>query len=279
MNFSYVIIIRPLNVLLGMLAIFLGAFLTGTTAPLPNVILACLSGGLIMAGGNIINDYFDVEIDRINKPFRPLPAGQMARSTALKFSTILFTFGIFLSIFVQIFSFLIASLTAFALVIYSARLKRTVLFGNVVVSLLSALAFVYGALAVDLVERSWIPASFAFLFHLGREIIKDVEDRAADSQARAQTLPIRFGERSALLMATMVFFILIAFTFFPYIFNIYGEGYFWTVLLGVDLVIALTLAVMWSNPEPNMLRRVSAVLKADIFVGLLALYLGQANPF
>lgn len=274
---NYFSIVRPVNIFLSMGAIFVGALLAGALSPLWKVALACVSGGLITAGGNVINDYFDIEIDRINKPFRPLPSGNLARRTALKFLTILFTFGIFLSIFIHLFSFLIAAVTVVGLIVYSAWLKRTFLYGNLAVSFFSAMAFVYGALAVGRVESSWIAAAFAFFFHLGREIIKDVEDRAADAAAGSQTLAIRLGERRALFLATLVFVALILFTFIPYALEVYGKGYFWTVLLGVDLIIVLTLAAMWRRPEPKMLRRVSAILKADIFVGLFALYLG-ARP-
>lgn len=276
---SQFVLTRPLNVLIGMISIFMGAFLAGTLAPFEKVLLACISGGVIMAGGNVVNDYYDVEIDRINKSFRPLPSGRVDKKTAWKFSTILFALGLFLSIFVQICSFVVAALTAFGLILYSARLKRTVLLGNIAVGCFSALAFVYGALAVGQVEDSWIAAGFAFFFHLGREIIKDLEDRAADAMIGAQTLPIRFGEKNALATATAVFAILIVFTFIPYVINIYGKGYLWTVALGVDLVIILMLAAIWREPHPHRFQQASALLKVDMFVGLLALYLGRADLF
>jgi geranylgeranylglycerol-phosphate geranylgeranyltransferase len=276
MNFSYFIIIRPLNVFLGMLTVFVGALLAGPLSPIHRVVFACVSAGLIMAGANVINDFFDVEIDRVNKPFRPLPAGRIRPRTALIFSTILFALGFFLSIFIQFFSVFVAALTVVGLIVYSAWLKRTFLWGNIAVSFFSALAFVYGALSVGDVKASWIPATFAFFFHLGREIIKDVEDRVADASSHAQTLPILLGERRALIASTVAFAILISFTFIPYALGIYGKGYFWTVLLGVDLVILFALIWMWKRPDPTTLRRVSALLKLDIFVGLIALYLGQA---
>ena len=274
---SHFVIVRPLNVLLGMLSIFVGAFLTGTLSPLPNVLLACISGGLIMAGGNVINDYFDIEIDRVNKPFRPLPAGQLSPRAALNLSTILFALGIFLSIFIQIFSFAVAAVTVVGLIIYSARLKRTFLWGNVAVSVFAGLAFVYGGLAVRGTKGFWIPAGFAFLFHLGREIIKGVEDREADGRVQANTLALRVGGPHALRVATGVYLFLIVRTIAPYVFHIYGEGYIWTVVFGVDLVVLLMLAAIWFDSSPPMLRRVSAILKADMFIGLIALYQGQAN--
>ncbi|MFQ5863964.1 MAG: geranylgeranylglycerol-phosphate geranylgeranyltransferase [bacterium] len=274
---SYFQLTRPINLILGVLSIFIGAFITGTIQPLANVLLACISGGLVMAGGYVINDYFDVEIDRANKPWRPLSSNQVKIQEAVIFSIILFVLGIFLSIFIHSIAFLVAVFTSLGLILYSAKLKRTVLLGNLAVSLFSALAFVYGALSVGRWRASLIPAGFAFLFHLGREIIKDVEDLSGDEACSAHTLPVRFGQKAAFVMATWVFAILIVFTFLPYLFGIYGKGYFWIVLIGVDLVLILTLVLIWSRPVGYNLARISMILKADMFVGLTAIYVGTPN--
>lgn len=277
MNFSskgYFALLRPINILIGAITIFVGAFMTGTIQPLEKVLLACVSGSLIMAAGNVINDYFDVEIDRINKPFRPLPSNQMDVKAALIFSIILFALGVFLSIFIISVAVAVAVFTSVGLFVYSAKLKRTVLLGNLAVSLFTAIAFIYGGISVGRWQGALIPAGFAFLFHLGREIIKDVEDQNADETSSAQTLPIRFGTTAALAVATVVFLSLILFTFIPYFLDIYNEAYFWTVFIGVDLVIVMILGMMWLRPVPGTLRLISAALKADMLVGLLAIYVG-----
>jgi geranylgeranylglycerol-phosphate geranylgeranyltransferase len=272
---QFLLLTRPFNLLLGFVSVFLGAFITGTIDPVWKVALACLSAVLVMAGGNVINDYFDVEIDRINKAFRPIAAGKIGRTEAFLFTIILFALGIFVSIFISLVALLIVLLTATGLVFYSAKLKRKILVGNIAVSLFAALAFVYGAVSVDRWHRALIPAGFAFLFHLGREIIKDVEDQAADNSCALQTLPIKYGRQTAFSVVTVVFAVLIVFTFVPYLLNIYGVLYFWTVLIGVDLVIVAVLIMMWTRPEPQSLRQISGALKADMLIGLMAIYLGQ----
>ena len=89
----YLLLTRPVNVIIGGLSIFIGALVTGTIQPLNKVLLACLSGGLVAAGANTINDYFDVEIDRHNKPYRPLPAGKVSLKSAFVFSLSLLVLG------------------------------------------------------------------------------------------------------------------------------------------------------------------------------------------
>ena len=275
---AYFILTRPLNILLGALSIFLGALLSGgDLQPMLNVVLACCSGALIMSAGNVINDCFDIEIDRVNKPFRPIPAGKVSQASARYFAIILFVFGAFLSIFINWSTFVLAVVISFGLFYYSYRLKRTVLVGNLAVSFFSALALIYGSLSIDAWQGALIPASFAFLFHLGREVIKDIEDREADSSVLAATLPVTFGVRTAQIVASIVFGLLIILTFIPYILDIYGNNYLVAVVPGVDLVVAGALYFMWTYPFPESLRRISFVLKADMFVGLFAIYLGVSS--
>lgn len=227
-----------------------------------------------MAGGNVINDYFDVDIDRVNKRSRPLPQGRIGLRDALVFSIILFALGVFLSIFISYVSFVLALVISIALFFYGAKLKKTLFIGNISVSLFSALAFVYGGVAVSRWESTIIPGLLAFMFHLGREVIKDIEDQDADASAAANTLPLRMGTKAGLIVVTAVFTALILFTFIPYLFDFYSEAYLWLVLFGVDAVLLALLAIMWRYPNPATLRRISAVLKADMLVGLLAIYVG-----
>ncbi len=274
---ALLILVRPLNVLIAVASIAVGALTAGTLEPVGHLALALLSGALVMAGGNVLNDYYDLEVDRRNKAYRPLPAGDVSRPLALKFSIILFLLGNFVTIFLSLSAFCLVLFVTLGLILYNARLKRTVLLGNVAVSLFGGLAFLYGGLVVGRPLPALIPAGFAFFFHLGREVIKDIEDRDADGAASLRTLPVRFGVKPALAIATLVFAILIFGTFLPYVWEIYGAAYLWTVVIGVDLVVAASLLYLWRHPEPQAMRRVSAILKADMVLGLAAILLGTMS--
>ncbi|MBC7188440.1 MAG: geranylgeranylglycerol-phosphate geranylgeranyltransferase [Calditrichaeota bacterium] len=272
---SYVILTRPLNVLIGGLSIFVGALVTGTIQPLRHVLIACASGSLVAAGANAINDYFDLEIDRRNKPYRPLPAGKITRRQAQVFALALLLLGSVLGAAIGPVPLLVATSTATLLYVYSWRLKRTVLWGNLVVSAATALAFIYGGLAVGRPAAALIPAGFALLFHLGREIIKDVEDMHGDRLEGAMTLPIRHGRRTALMVATAVYALVVVVTPLPYLGGVYDLPYLLVVVAGVDTVVAYVVVQMWRQPDPSTLHRLSELLKADMFVGLVAIYVGR----
>lgn len=266
-------LVRPHNLLIGAGSILIGAVVTGgSVEPLGKVVLACLSGALVMAGANAINDVYDVEIDRINRPERPLPSGLLASATARTVAIFFFVAGVFFSIFIASISIYVAVFTTVLLWLYSARLKRTILWGNLTVSLITGLAFIYGALAVGRWREALIPAGFAFLFHLGREIIKDVEDLPGDRELGAVTLPVRFGRRVALRVAVVAFVLLLIATYLPYGFGLYGSTYWRIVLFGVDSVLVYVMVILLRDPSMEQLGRLSTLLKADMLVGLTAVY-------
>lgn len=270
-----ILLTRPVNLFIAFLSIFIGGFVTGTIQPIVKLLLACISGMLIGAGGNSINDYYDLEIDRINKPKRPLPAGMVSSRLAFFFSIGLFIVGIVLSRFIHLLGFVIALFASVMLYLYSFHLKRTVLWGNFTVGLLSGLAFVYGGIAVGQPKYALIVGIFALFFHLAREIIKDMEDIRGDQDQGVLTLPIQYGLRAAMCAVTIVLVLLIFLTIIPYILNLFSILYFIVVVLGVDLFLIYVLISMWKRPEPNNLGRLAVMMKVNMLIGLLAVYLGR----
>ena len=232
---------------------------------------ALLSGCLISAGGYAINDYFDLEIDKINKPSRPLPQDKMRARSALVFSIILFLTGIFVSLFIKNIAFILAVIAAALLIIYSYKLKRTPLFGNLLVSLVCGLAFIYGGVVGGDFRLSLIPAGFAFLFHLGREILKDIEDLKGDISSGAKTLPVVSGVNISLLLATIVFSGLIFLTFVPYYLKIFPILYLIIVLV-MDLLLFYVMISMWRDQSKKNLGMLNGILKLGMILGLTAIF-------
>jgi geranylgeranylglycerol-phosphate geranylgeranyltransferase len=264
---------RPSNVLIAFITIFVAAELAGGLNPLENVILAAVSASFITIGSNVINDYYDIAIDRINKPFRPLAAGKISNKSAIRFFFILYILAWGVAGIINIQMFFIAFTVGILLFFYSYKLKRTLLWGNLTVSLATAMAFVYGGGAVNHYEETLFPAMFAFFFHFGREILKDIQDLEGDYQAGAKTFPIKFGIDKSLQLVSLVFILVVILTVIPYIFGIYSIKYFMTVCIGIYPVLAFVLYRSWENRTPHNLGQMSNILKADMIVGLLAIYL------
>lgn len=269
-------LVRPVNCLIVLCAVFTAAFVArGSLAPLRDVVLAGVSGMLILAGGNAINDVFDVDIDRINRPMRPLPSGRISRRLAVVEAGVLFLLGALLGGGIGRSAGGMALLAVGLLVLYSAWLKRTVLWGNLTVSALGGLAFLYGGIAAKRMSAAWVPAILAFLFHLGREILKDMEDVEGDRFAQAQTFPLRFGLRRAALLVILVYSALIVLSPVPFLLGFYRWPYLAAVLLSVDAVVAYAMRSLWKDRSPRNLVRLSGLLKADMLMGVIALVIGR----
>ncbi len=265
---------RPINVIISMLSIFVAAFITGTISPFYKVLLACFSGGIIMAASNTINDYFDLDIDRINRPKRPLVSGQLSPPFALRLAQVEFVLGILLGFFINVTAFVIALLTSMLIIYYSYKFKRMPLIGNLVVSFSTSMAFIYGGVAVNRMKQTVVPAIFSFFYHFGREIIKDIQDMEGDAVGHARTFPLIYGKEAALRLTTVNFILLIFLLPIPYMIQWYNINYLLVIILGILPVLGFTIISIWKDQSPDNLGRISTLLKADMPVGLLAIYVG-----
>ena len=274
-NNRYILLLRPSNFIITVASVFVSCLLAGGNAGhISAMILASLAAGLIGGGGMVVNDIFDVEIDRVNKPARPLPSGAVSPRAAAIFYALLTAVGLLLNLFLHSNAQAIAVGAAVLIFFYSYRLKSTPLFGNVTVGLLTGMAFIYGGAAVGNIDRAIVPALFAFLINVGRELIKDMEDVEGDALHHAETFPVKYGMKSALIVATVLLLAVVGSTIIPFANHQYGIVYFIIVIVGVDCVIVFGLFSIWKDATPKSLNRLSTILKYDMLIGLLAIYLG-----
>jgi geranylgeranylglycerol-phosphate geranylgeranyltransferase len=268
-------LLRPLNLGIVFVTIAGAAILAGASAAYwPTILFASLAGALIAGGGNAINDYFDLEIDRINKPNRPLPRGAATQQGAKWLWGVTSGIGLLLSASVSLGTLAIAIFWVISLYLYSQTLKRTVLTGNILVGVMTGLAFVYGGVAVGHAERSFFPALFAFLINVARELVKDVEDVEGDAKEKAGTLPVKYGVKPALVLASLTIFLLVVATFLPYSSGIYSFNYLALVAV-VDAALLYVIVSMWRDRSPANLSKLSLILKLDMVGGLIAIFVGS----
>lgn len=162
-----------------------------------NLYLIILSTVIIAAAGYMINDYYDVKIDYVNKPDEVIVGKGMKRRVVLFLHTLLNISGIGLGLFVSPRIAVINFLAAFLLWLYSNSLKRLPFVGNFTVALLTGISIWivgYYYQKSELLVLTY--AIFAFFLNLIREIIKDIEDRQGDRKHGCRTLPIVIGFRN-----------------------------------------------------------------------------------
>lgn len=191
-------LIRPFNCFLASLATIAGFNLV--SPPNLNTWWAALAVFFITGAGNVVNDFFDIERDRINKPYRPLPSGKISKGFAVAISIILFSIGLFFSYIINLELFYLAVLASSLLIIYSGFVKEYKFFGNILVSILVGLTFIAGSLAAGSWENGLFLALLAFIVNWSREIFKDFEEKSPEKW----TLASLIGKNGATIAAIIL---------------------------------------------------------------------------
>ncbi len=197
-------------VIIGLAQYFTAGFLINrATLSDVRLLLLSISTILIAAAGYIINDYYDVKIDLINKPDRVVIGKSIARRFAILFHTALSFAGVGCGFLISWKIGVINFLSAFLLWLYSNYLKRQPFVGNLTVALLTGLSIELINVLYDVNNQLvTIYALFAFFMTLIREIIKDMEDLKGDNSFGCKTLPIIWGIRKT---KVLVYFLMIIF--------------------------------------------------------------------
>ncbi len=272
---GFVRLARPLNGVIASVSVILGAFLaSGGVSPIFDVVIVAIAAFLLLSAGNALNDFFDVETDKINKPSRPIPSEQVERRSALTFAVILFAVGTGLGLFVNWIIFSVFCIVSALLVLYTIRMRRWLLVGNVVVGFLTGLTFISGGMAVGAIGGAIIPAIFAFLFTAGREIVKDIQDARGDDVSGLVSLPVKLGRRKAMYISFVFLALAILISPLPYFLGIYSLYYLICVIFGVDLILIYCMVVLLTSLSEKSAAKVANLMKFDIFIGLGAIYLG-----
>lgn len=249
-------------------------------------LLSCL---FMAAGGNIINDCHDVEIDKVNRPGRPLVnASIFQRKTAYSIGLMLLLISLILGFFIGYqleqssygFFYFFAALTFVA---YSQKLKRQALFGNLLVSLLTVLPYFLLFYLIELnsqVQMSLLVFRIfiflmimSFLLNFIREIIKDLEDMQGDHYANCKTLPIIIGrERTHFIVQVMIVISLLSLVICSlYFFDTYLMAIFFG--LGVGLPLFLVAFKVRKVRMATNYHLLSQLLKLSMLIGLILLIL------
>jgi 4-hydroxybenzoate polyprenyltransferase len=186
-------------VIIGFAQFFAAYFLVGYYTVVDwRLYLLSASTVLIAAGGYIINDYYDVKIDLINKPERVVVGKSIRRRYALLFHTILSVLGVAIGLLLNWKIGVINFISGFLLWWYSNFLKRQPFVGNIAVAVLTGLSVYVVAVLFDPFNKLIIGyALFSFFITLLREIIKDMEDLKGDNSFGCKTLPIVLGIRKS----------------------------------------------------------------------------------
>ncbi len=264
---------RPINALAGCIAVFLSAYVAEPPSWVP-VIMAAITVLLITISTNAWNDYIDIEIDRINKPDRPLPAGKITPRGALIFSVTGSIISLVTAASINLPAFLIALGSNILLYLYSWRLKCTVLLGNAAVASIIGLCFVFGGVAAGNIDPTLPLAATVFFAILGREILKTMADYKGDLQQNCRTIAVAWGKKSALLYVSIFLTVSTALMIVTYFIEKYSPVYLFIVIFGMCPLFAYIVINSKTLSTGKNLERNSTLMKYGFFLWFLAVALG-----
>lgn len=270
----YVKLIRPLNCTMGGLGVFIAVLIGIGLNVLQfwfEVIIAVITVFIFMAGANALNDYFDRNVDKINHPERPIPSRKISAGSALNFSIAALIASVVLSFLLSMTSVLIVISAAMLIVLYEIRYKHKGLIGNMIISLLVGLIFIFGGSVVSEYQLNIILAVMAVFANLGREIVKDIEDMEGDRDRF--TLPKKIGIGPAGYTASIMIILAVVISPLPYFLELIpwvnlgaGVGFHYLIIvLFADVVFMNSIIYTKNNPK-----RSSALLKLGMLIALVA---------
>jgi 4-hydroxybenzoate polyprenyltransferase len=258
-------------------------------------IILCISSVFIAAAGYVINDYFDLNIDLVNKPARMVVDRTISRRWAILFHLFFSVAGILMGFYIglQNGNWIIGfanTLCVFLLWFYSTSFKKKLLSGNISISLLTAwVVFVVYLLTVQqrievlqvinpgsqqkLLRLALLYSSFAFIITLIREVVKDIEDMEGDAKYGCKTMPIVWGVDFSKVFTTIWMVILISLLivvmFYVLQFKMWLAASYVFVLIIVPSVYSLYF-LMKAKTTADF-ATLSKWIKAIIFTGILSM--------
>ncbi|MFW9970507.1 MAG: geranylgeranylglycerol-phosphate geranylgeranyltransferase [Candidatus Odinarchaeota archaeon] len=281
-------ILRPINDIMGSLTVIIGILNTRAGIdPLRlifNIILGILTYFFLAGSGNVINDYYDIEIDKINRPERPIPRGSITLKQAMIIWILTALIGISIAVLnsllfgIGILNIIIAVFMGFIGWLYAAWGKKNGFIGNIIVSASFSIGLVYGAI----LNNSNVPFYIYFFFLtsffllLSREVIKGCEDIEGDKSQRIKTLAIKIGVKKSTIFSFIFAVLAIIFFILPYYTNILNPLLFLiSMAFGIILTLYTILLMLKRNLVRKDFKRISLLLKISMFLGLIAFLLAS----
>jgi 4-hydroxybenzoate polyprenyltransferase len=261
---------------------------------LNDFLLLSASSVLIAAAGYIINDYFDLHIDRINKPDKVVVEKIIKRRWAIIWHWVLSGIGVIIGFYLSwkirnIFIGPTNLACVLLLWLYSTTFKKKLLIGNILISLLTAWVIGVLYLAEFRLHRFVDPqfhnalsrvykftvvySSFAFISSLVREVIKDMEDMEGDERYGCRTMPLVWGLNAAKFFCVSWLTMLLAALIFLQVYVLQYRWWFTVIFscVGVIYPILLTLKKLSKAYLPDEFHQISKMIKTIMGMGILSM--------
>ena len=223
----------------------------GEFASLSITVLGFFSIFSLSASILVLNDYFDIETDKINAPHRPIPSNLVSPAEALLLSLFLLFAGLILSYSISLAALICSLALTIVGFLYNRKFKRKGLTGNLMVSFSVGMTFIYGGLSVGLPFNKIVLffGVIAALIDLGEEVAADAMDIKGDHLIESKSLAIRYGKTFALKLSGFIFFLVLLLTPVPFLMNWFSIIYLAPITIMDIAILHSTIKLMKSKKE------------------------------
>lgn len=272
-------LIRPVNCTMIGFAVIVGAFVSKPpSVSALQLALGFLTGFFICAYSMAVNDVYDLEVDKVNRPDRPIPSGRVSQGEASRLSSAVLVAGMGCSLLsLNPLAVAIAAAYAFLSWLYNSRAKRTGLPGNLIVASSLAIPFIYGgAVAGGSIGGSLLlmMALTAFFSGVGREVVKAMADVEGDAKRSVNSVARSRGLTAASRVGALFFILAVVTSLVPLATGLADQLYTYGVLVPDAIFLYLAVAIV-ARHEPGSALRVKRIALAGMTVGLLV-FIGGA---
>jgi geranylgeranylglycerol-phosphate geranylgeranyltransferase len=255
----------------------LGEFIALGKFPTFQVIFWGFACGFFLSGtALVLNDYFDLEVDRINAPERPLPSGKVSPREAVIVSILAALLGLMAASAINLPALVLSILFWAIGFLYNWKYKQSGLLGNLMVSSSVAITFILGGIAVGKPwsKPVWTFGLIAFFIDLGEEIAGDAMDMQGDQKRGSKSIAIKIGKTFALRISGFLFLLVILISFIPFALGWFGIGYLIMVSIMAVAVFYFTIKLVMSR-TPKEGRRFMRWIYLTAIFGMLAFIIGK----
>ncbi|MDG6954613.1 MAG: geranylgeranylglycerol-phosphate geranylgeranyltransferase [Nitrososphaerota archaeon] len=272
-------LIRPVNCAMIGFAVIVGAFVSKPASVLPaQLALGFLTGFFICAYSMVVNDIYDIEVDRVNRSDRPIPSGSVSLREASRISAVTLAAGLACAVLsLNFLAVLVAAAYAFLSWLYNSRGKKAGLGGNLIVASSLAIPFVYGGAVArgSLFDSLLLMMAFtAFFSGVGREVVKAMADIEGDAKRNVNSVARKQGLVPASRVGALFFLLAVITSWLPLLTGLANEVYTVGVVVPDAIFVYLAAAIVYKHDSSSALR-VKNIALAGMTVGLIV-FIGGA---
>jgi geranylgeranylglycerol-phosphate geranylgeranyltransferase len=248
----------------------------GNFPALRDAALGFFCGFFLSATALILNDYFDLEVDRINAPERPLPSGLVSKPEVVALSILTTLLGLVSAYLIGLPEFLIAVIFWGIGFLYNWKYKEAGLLGNLMVSASTGVTFILGGMIVGEPWNKivWTVGLIGFFLDLGEEIGADAMDMEGDKKRRSRSIALVRGRPFAIRIAGSLFFLVVLISFVPVFLGWMGTIYLVIISISSVFTIILAIRLLRSRTLDQGRSSLRSIYLVGLF-GMLAFIIGK----